>query len=296
MDKALIILAPGGLGNQLFAVAAALHISEKNNQYILLISDNRELVSAFRKKRINEGSQHRIRIVYSRKASLWLNQLSSRLLILSRKFPTLEKFFARKFPTVQIPWQFPNDLLEKPNSNFWILRGYFQDINLMRDLSSSNKQFFARLFEVGTTSAFSGEDGVPNLLGLHIRRGDYLSIPSYGVLSTPYFHRLISLYGRENTLVMVASDDSSILEQFIATGSEVLLDARTYSPLETMKKLGKSDIFLMSNSTFSFWIGWIVNMRGGLVVKPNPWFKASEVPENFLLMDNFIEFPSEFEE
>jgi len=38
-----------------------------------------------------------------------------------------------------------------------------------------------------------------------------------------------------------------------------------------------------------------VNMRGGLVIKPNPWFKASEVPEKFLLWDNFVEVASEFE-
>lgn len=296
MVKGLIILAPGGLGNQLFALAAALLISENNSKRILLISDIKELVDKFRQNEYMESSQHKVQILYSRKMSLWLNKLSSRTLIMSRKFSNIDKFFVRKFPTVQIPWEFPYDLLKKPYSNFWVLRGYFQDKSLLDKLSTSSQQVLISLFDMEDIPDVIQGNDVPRIVGVHVRRGDYLSIPSYGALSISYFHKLISHYREDTNLVMVASDDPSILDQFIVMGSEILLDARTYNPLDTMKLLGKSDIFFMSNSTFSFWIGWLVNLRGGTVIKPNPWFKANEVPENYLLLDNFIEAPSEFEE
>ena len=296
MGKALIILAPGGLGNQLFAVAVALHISEKKQKRIFVLSDSRELVNKFRKMRNSGSAPIKIRVVYSKKLSLWLNKISGRISIIARDFPKIEKFIIRKFRTELVPWKFPNEILQTRSPSFWILRGYFQDISLLNELSASSTDALARLLDFELTTEPLDGTTESKSVGVHVRRGDYASVPNYGVLSTSYFQRLISHYSLENSLVMIASDDSSIFEAFRVKGSSIFLDPRSFSPLETMKILGKSDVFIMSNSTFSFWVGWLVNLKGGIVIRPNPWFKANNVPKNYLLLNKFIDAPSEFEE
>lgn len=296
MGKALIILAPGGLGNQLFTVAAALHISEKKQKLIFVLSDSRELVNKFRRIRNSGIAPIKLRVVYSKKLNLWLNKISSHVSIIAKDFPKIEKFIIRKFRTELVPWKFPNEILQTRSPSFWILRGYFQDIDLLNELSASSTDALARLLDFDLTTEPLDRTTELKSVGVHVRRGDYASIPDYGVLSTSYFQRLISHYSADNSLVMIASDDSSIFETFRVKGSSIFLDAKSFSPLETMKILGKSDVFIMSNSTFSFWIGWLVSLKGGIVIRPNPWFKANDVPENYLLLNKFIDSPSQFEE
>jgi len=76
---------------------------------------------------------------------------------------------------------------------------------------------------------------------------------------------------------------------------QLLLPSQLYSPLETMKQLASSEVFIMSNSTFSFWIGWAVLRSGGSVYAPTPWFKSTYTPPNFLKLSGFTFVDAKFE-
>ena len=133
------------------------------------------------------------------------------------------------------------------------------------------------------------------IIGIHIRRGDYINIPEYGILSLEYFARNLNDVGKEDDEVIVASDDLGVLHDFLSLRDVEILSPKDYSPLETMRRLTASKVFIMSNSTFSFWVGWLVSLKGGIVIRPNPWFKQSNVSENFLSLNKFLDSPSEFE-
>ena len=81
MVQKLIILAPGGLGNQLFTLVAALHISEKNGRKILILSDNKELVAEFSILMNSNRTNSKVAFLYSKRLNLFLNKLSSRIAI-----------------------------------------------------------------------------------------------------------------------------------------------------------------------------------------------------------------------
>ncbi len=291
----MIVLAPGGLGNQLFSLAAALHISEKRGIGIRVLSDNRELVAKFLEVQADLKESTKVRIHYSRKFNLWTNKTSSRILIASSTVPRIKNYLLQRFRTIQNSWEFPFDLLDVSTKEPWVLRGFFQDIRLVQELSESNRVFLARLFDVELVREYPNTISCPKSIGVHIRRGDYKYIPSYGILSIQYFQKLISQISFKHLPIFVASDDSQLLARHRFTNRDVILDPKVRSPLATMSTLANVDIFLMSNSTFSFWIGWIVCLRGGLVYMPNPWFKNTEVPDDLLFMDGFIRTNAQFE-
>lgn len=295
MVQKLIILAPGGLGNQLFTLVAALHISEKNGRKILILSDNKELVAEFSILMNSNRTNSKVAFLYSKRLNLFLNKLSSRIAIFCRRFPKSMERWTQRFRTVDIPWEFPSDLTEKKSKRIWVLRGYFQDTELLIKLSSPNKRILLRLFGIDLSLNTSDEIEKNKMVGVHIRRGDYTSIPSYGLLTIEYFKRLISQYEQDCSTVMLASDDLAVLQQFHDLKSISVLHPLHNSPMTTMKKLMKTTVFIMSNSTFSFWVGWVVSLQGGVVIRPTPWFKEHLVPNNYLLIENCINAISEFE-
>jgi hypothetical protein len=40
----------------------------------------------------------------------------------------------------------------------------------------------------------------------------------------------------------------------------------------------------------------VISQGGGTVYAPEPWFKKSKVPRNYLYLDSFIKKPSVFED
>jgi hypothetical protein len=295
LERPLIILAPGGLGNQLFSIAAALHLSERSSSTIWVLSDYLELVNKFNVINCDNGNAIKVKVVYSRKLNLWLNKNSSRILIIARRISRLENFFAPRFRTVQNPWEFPFDLLEVTAKIPWVLRGFFQDIRLIQKLSEKNRNFLASLFDVEIDQRNSADRLSPKIIGVHIRRGDYKLIPSYGTLSLSYFQKILSHVQNLDSSLFIASDEANILRHVEFSGNVNLLFPQEISPIETITLLAKSDLFLMSNSTFSFWIAWCVHLRGGIVYIPSPWFKEIGVPDGFLCLDNFIKVKAVFE-
>lgn len=290
----MIIIAPGELGNQIFSVAVALHISERRGTKIWVLSDNLELVRKFHQI-TSEFDSYKVRIVLSKKLNLWLNKLCSRILIFCSKFAKLDEFWSQRFRTIANPCEFPIELIENSTIKPWILRGFFQDVNLIQNLSEENRTVLMGLFDLDQYQKYHSARATSTIIGVHIRRGDYRNIPSYGTLSVGYFTRLITTFYKQDSRILVASDDSDLLHNFEFNGIVNRLLPEENTPLETMSKLARADTFLMSNSTFSFWIAWAVCLRGGNAYIPSPWFKESEVPPNFLLLDGFITSTSEFE-
>ena len=292
----MIILAPGGLGNQLFSVAAALHLAEFKKINIKVFSDNKELVKQFMKIRKIENHPKNVKMIFSRSRNLWINKLSSRIHILSVKIPCILELVRRKLLTSEIPWEFPYYLLDSKTKPPLVLRGYFQDSGLLENLSVKDTVFLTKLLgnEIPRNNGSVMQDN--RSIGVHIRRGDFVLISDYGTLSTSYFQNIIAEVKSRGSKVFIASDDSDVLENFEGLENHEIISPHSYTPLQTMKKLSDTKHFIMSNSTFSFWIAWIVSLGGGTVYAPDPWFKKSQVPINYLYLDNFIRKPSVFED
>ena len=128
----MIILAPGGLGNQLFSIAASLHLGEALEVKIEIFSENKELVEKFREVQAELQYPVAIGMTLSSRRNLLINRISSKAHQLILKFPFAAKFIKTKFRTIHNPWEFPFDLLSQVGKPPWVLRGFFQDIKLIK--------------------------------------------------------------------------------------------------------------------------------------------------------------------
>lgn len=291
----MIILAPGGIGNQLFSLAFALYLSERNKFKISVFSNSRELVMAFQEKSNASEKFQNVKMVFGRSRNSCLSRMNGKVnnsCLMRNK--SLENFVSR-FVTVQDPEFIPMELIKDNAKTPFLVSGFFQNASFIESLSESIKSFLGDLITDSSNRIETKSTGDSRLVGVHIRRGDYIKIPEYGILSMDYFARNLNDVGKEGDKVIVASDDLEVLHDFVSLRDVEILTPNIYSPLETMRRLTASKVFIMSNSTFSFWIGWLVSLRGGIVIRPNPWFKQSNVSENYLFLNRFLNSPSEFE-
>lgn len=113
---------------------------------------------------------------------------------------------------------------------------------------------------------------LPECVGVHIRRGDYVQLQEYHpVVGTEYYTRAMDLF--KGSQFMLFSDDIEWCKEAFPGDEYCYMDMRLES------RIGRYvDIFLMSmcraniiaNSTFSWW-GVYLNPRGR-VVAPVHWF------------------------
>jgi hypothetical protein len=290
----LILIAPGGIGNQLFVIAAALHLSERTKHKIWIFSDNKELVIRCQTLIAESNFSNKIAILFSTRLARLISEVSSRLFVLGKKSKLFHKFIEGRIVVIDKPWEFiPNpDNLE--NKKIKVLLGFFQDKKLIEALSPKNQEFMKKILGVASPGFLSGNHQRHESIGVHVRRGDYLQITDYGVLSDKYFIDAVQSLLTPESKVVLASDDDEALIRIGKFSNQLLLFSSTHSPLSTIEILVKSTKFIMSNSTFSFWIGWAVHQQGGQVFAPSPWHKNSDVPKDFLRLDGFITRDSEF--
>lgn len=292
----MILIAPGGIGNQLFTVAAALHISENTSQRVKVYSDQRELVAQYKAMKINSISRANVRIVYSKKKALFILQVCTKIIFLTRDKPKLSRFILKRLRIMDKPWEFPFDSLDVQKPRMYVLLGFFQDIKLIDDLSEESALVLMQILNLDSDKMINLKNNKLRLIGAHVRRGDYISIPEYGILTEKYFRDLIDIqFQEEDHMILIASEDNELLRRIGKYKRQLLLTSQIYSPLETMKQLARSEVFIMSNSTFSFWIGWAVLRNGGSVYAPTPWFRSTYTPPDFLKLSGFTLVEAKFE-
>jgi len=291
----MIILASGGIGNQLFISAAALHISETTRKRVLIISENKLFVREFRKLSPLTSRSTSISVIHLGVIGAALNKILDKLANFKYTHSIFLFWFSSRMLTLQKPWEFPFYLL-KPGAKLpWILRGYFQDTDFIESLSESNCEFLSEIIYQENYQKFQSPSKSNRTVGLHIRRGDYTAITEYGTLSLAYFYENLSSLNVTDINLIVASDDPRALLEISRNFPAETLHPDYYNGFDTLRKLSDVDEFIMSNSTFSFWIGWTVLRRGGKVIAPYPWFKCANVPSGYLYLPGFKKSHSIFE-
>ena len=283
----MILVASGGLGNQIFTLAAALRISERAETKIKIYSNQIELVDRVRNLQLQYNFPSNIRVILSKWRGLTLSRICLKLFLIAKTNQMVRKLIANMIVVIECPWEYPFDREEEMIRETKVLFGFFQNKDLVQNLNIANRTFLAKIFDPVTKNSAPSQSSKSISIGAHLRRGDYSQIPEYGLLSLEYFRRAIDKYVTNGSRVVLASDDMSCLEELGTYEKQLLLFPRDYSPLKTMVELSKVDVFVMSNSTFSFWIGWKVLQNGGKVLAPNPWFRENYTPEGFLLLDEF---------
>lgn len=274
MESAIVARLNGGLGNQLFILAAGL--AQSRRLRVPLVLDAEVFTKPREPRRFELGRfSHLFSVAHSKPYGRGCRTVSN---LFSGSFLT-QTVFRESDPTSY-------DSRINSVSSGTTLVGYFQSPKYFAGVASEIRS------ELLGVRPNGGEAPGP-FIGVHLRRGDYVSSQSarvHGSVTADYAVAGVSLLRRlgAKERVLVFSDQPEIaageLEARLPGAHFV---PRSESPIEDMILMSGARHLVISNSTFSWWAAWLIHQRGGTVVAPRPWF-ANGASASELLLPEWI--------
>lgn len=125
------------------------------------------------------------------------------------------------------------------------------------------------------------------VLGVHIRLGDYKAESDFGVLSPSYYAKAIELALAKNSydVVWVFSDEPQLAKKYYANPTLInanWIEDNSLSPAETLQLFRRCDGFVIANSSFSWWAAMLSENENAEVIAPSEWFLRMEDPVDLL--------------
>jgi hypothetical protein len=109
---------------------------------------------------------------------------------------------------------------------------------------------------------------------IHIRRGDFLTTDtSYGVLDSEYY---ASNVVSDLPIVLCTESSEECADVIQQLNPELILSSSNSTPWQTIKTIAGASHVVISNSTLSWWGGFMAAKRGSKVVIPRPFYLNSE--------------------
>lgn len=173
-----------------------------------------------------------------------------------------------------------------------ILRGYFQSWRYFHDYKSEIVATLDLSLKSGTYAHSLQQDLInQNWTAVHMRRGDYLQYPDTFNLTTDlYYDSAFKLLGIDatNNNYVVFTDDKFAAQRMFPNASLIIDQDAIKSPAETLILMSKSNSFIGSNSSFSWWAAYLSNENSGPKIFPRPWFLNNLKNESDILLPHWI--------
>jgi hypothetical protein len=274
-------LLQGGLGNQLFILAAALE------QSVRLSVPLKIDVSLYDKNygRTQEVSQLDINSKISFQSKTWDSHKLS------------EKRRRRLYPTfVEKSFRY-DDSIYKIGVGTKLV-GYFQSYKYFPSVGKVIGSALLAIDHSKNDKRVIENLGSDDFIAVHVRRGDYSTQSStqsfHGLTTAKYFRNSLELCLRLSELrkVLVFCDSPSLAISDLPQdlGFDYSVVPTTISDFATLELMSRAKTLIISNSSFSWWAGWLGSSlpnRDSFVIAPRPWF-AADVNTDDLLPANWI--------
>ena len=174
-------------------------------------------------------------------------------------------------------------------SNFLV--GYFQSSIYLENPAVLNSMKSLQLKKIGAeTLEYVAQAKLVRPLIVHVRRGDYLNEESFGILSKEYYLESIRqiLQSTDCGEIWVFSDDIAgareLFDEFELNTIKYIgdVDNSASSGLEVMRH---GAAYVIGNSTYSWWAAALSYTKNPHVIAPRPWFYGQDEVPNLLPKD-----------
>jgi hypothetical protein len=255
MNTRVILDLQGGLGNQLFQLAACQGILTKANLTLEI-----DITSI-------KNSRRQMELGFFKNILNWQEV----------QINIFTKMLAKR---ISEPEEFSYTLLHISKNRTNLVSGYFQ-----------HARYASQLLEILSQEAIKirSKNNKLNIcpclaphIALHVRRGDYESIAvnkeKFGVLADHYFNTVIES-NAPDAHVVIFSDSLVAIPHEIeknCRGEISLFDSTGLSPIETMIALSGYETIAISNSSFSWWAANIAQLikPETKIISPSLWFRG----------------------
>jgi hypothetical protein len=289
----------GGLGNQLFQLAAGLSmagdgyllISEKNGRPRTNSSGQPELFSFNLPSNVRKLEQNHFSNFNSRTCGYVIRMgVKPRKL---ERLPIIEHairfaasvansiFFRDIIKVMKVKGVGYTQITRQSN----MLIGYFQSFKYAERPDVFEKLSQLQLMSTGPIARYLIQQAEIELpLIIHLRRGDYSNETSFGLLGVEYYLSSVNdlLKSSETRSIWVFTDDLKEAESLFQGKFDLPIrfiddvDGSASASLEVMRH-GKA--YVIGNSSFSWWAAFLRYDTSAKVIAPNPWFVGQEEPK-----------------
>ncbi len=155
------------------------------------------------------------------------------------------------------------------NEDF-ILKGFFQSYKYFDERKVRNA--FAIPASIGDKlrTKYGNLLSTSGIVGVHVRRGDYLAIPDcHPFVGKKYLRKAVNCFPK-GTRFIICSDDIEWCKHFFVGTNFFFSEGN--SPLEDIYLLSLCNHNIMSNSSFSWWGAWLNEHKDKRVIAPSLWF------------------------
>jgi hypothetical protein len=286
--KKKIIRLDGQLGNQLFQLAFALNVGQKN-QVSILLDDYLPSRKKFK------------RFLFKELCVFNYFQYCSKLCMLTNRIQhnyTLRKFYQPDHLFIESE----NDDLELVYRSILSMlyksyTGFFQSPKLFPDKEILVKAFSLRPeFICSPLERFIRLAKETQCLAISVRRGDFLQSSHLGVCSEEYYFNGINHIRSERDIdcIFVFSDDIKYCRNLFSFLDGQVIYVEGFTPAKSLHLMNQCKHFVIANSTFSWWGAWLSESQDKLVVSPDPWNDCQPVLSDFIPPDwiNLPKHPS----
>ena len=284
----------GGLGNQLFQLSAGIYLEEKIGRKVIY-----DVSNLTTKPKAEIGN-------YTRKFEIKELVLDSQTI--KSRYPLRPDFplrFIRRIvnpSSVIIEGDPVNDVLERVNGKTTAVYGYFQNSSIVNQAWPVLK---SRLNHSSEFASLVNSEKVERI-AIHLRFGDYSDDPRtksvHGLTSTKYFEQAIDLLKLNESCdlpILVVTDDQTKATDFIKGLSDLSNTqiVSNYNPIDDLAEICCSSHVVITNSTFSWWGGWIANkIHKSKVIYPRPWFADERDPQLPIYVSDWTGLKREYSE
>jgi hypothetical protein len=286
------IALTGGLGNQLFQLAAALNVSNHNKVY---------LETSIGKPRLNEMGRAELTSFnlpigvesLNSKKSNWLLRKSSGFMLRNGVNPRgfenskIASTVLKTFWTliVRISYRSRMTPIAGQGVGFFgmpqvrgnvLLYGYFQSFR-WADSVYQRLMALTPSFGVQEIMKFTDLAQIEKPLVVHIRLGDYKNEPNFGLASKSYYEFAVKKLWESNVFnkIWVFSDEPELAATYFP--QEFLSHLRWIpeilgSAALTLEVMRLGHGYVIGNSTYSWWGAYLSRSHNPPVIAPDPWF------------------------
>lgn len=307
------VVAAGGLGNQLFQVAAAL---ATNPDELVLLDFSRNVrknetgmadISDFELDTpINWNFDCGRKVFFRRFTNFLFRQsvqkrsfvnrlLHSHLGIIFIKYLYSAVLKSRICPVVATDNGY-FDIKSTRTPNLYI--GYFQSYFWATQERTSQKLRSMKLInENNLKSLLSQKKKEVTVVCVHIRMGDYKFEPDFGMLSSEYYAEALKLILRKNyfdEIWLFSDEPMKAIEKIPEKFSDKIWIVPKLSAAETLELMRYGNYYVVANSSFSWWGAMLSKIPNPVVVAPDKWFKRLDDPK-LLIPSSWIRVKANFD-
>ena len=171
-----------------------------------------------------------------------------------------------------------------------VLEGYFQSELYFVDIAHQICQELTLRYppRAKAEAMFLRILSSPCSVGIHVRRGDYLSAPGFGLLPISYYQNALSHLKAQLGVtpeVFVFSDDPRWCQSDLDLGGPFqIFEGNELEPHDDLRLMSVCRHNIIANSSFSWWAAWLNRNPAKVVIAPRTFGGADYFPSSWRRM------------